>query len=125
MTQNANIKVAEMTTVITSHNFINNTFKIKEQERRLKRPNTLGGLEISLVEKKTVAMWNSLVTSKLVQYLYNVWKPNCQVCHLWLFCWYCSFVMCIRTKIHGLVAFPVLLPIDIENPHHYWNVVYR
>ena len=25
----------------------------------------------------------------------------------------------------GSVAFPVLLPIDIENPHHYWKVVYR
>ena len=35
--------------------------------------------------------------------------------------------MCIpvRTNIHGSVAFPVRLPIDKDNPHHYWNVVYR
>ena len=24
-----------------------------------------------------------------------------------------------------VVAFPALLPIDIENPHHYWNIVYQ
>ena len=48
-----------------------------------------------------------------------------QVCHLWLFSWYSSFAICIHTNIHGLVAFPVLLPIDIENLHHYWNVLYR
>ena len=79
--------------------------------------------------KKMVALWNSLVTWKLAQYRYlsKVWKSNCQVFHLWLFCWYCSFAMCIpvRTNIHGSVAFPVLLQIDKENPHHYWNVVYR
>ena len=44
-----------------------------------------------------------------------------EVCHLWLFCWYRSFVICIWTSIHGSVAVPVLLPIDIENSHHYWN----
>ena len=32
-----------------------------------------------------------------------------QVCHLWLFCWYRSFAMCICTNIYGSVAFPVLL----------------
>ena len=79
--------------------------------------------------KKLVALWNSLVTWKLAQYRYlsKVWKPHCQVFHLWQICWYCSFAMCIpvRNNIHGSVAFPVLLPIDKENPHHYWNVVYR
>ena len=45
---------------------------------------------------------------------------------LWLlFSWYRSFAMCIRTYIHDSVAFPVLLLMDIEDPHHYWNVVYR
>ena len=81
-----------------------------------------------------VALWKGsivkrLVTWKLAQYLYDVaGSPTVnsgQVCHLWLFCWYRSFAMCIRTDIHGSVAFPGLLPIDIENPHHYWNVVYR
>ena len=36
-----------------------------------------------------------------------------------------GFVTGIRTNIHSLAAFPVLLLIHIENPHHYWNVVYR
>ena len=75
-------------------------------------------LVIGLV-KKMVALWNSLVIWKLARYLYlsKVWKPNCQVFHLWVFCWYCSFAMCIpvRTNTHGSVAFPVLLPIDKEN----------
>ena len=48
-----------------------------------------------------------------------------RVGHLWLFCWCRSFAMCICTNIHGSVAFPVLLPIDIENLHHYWDVVYQ
>ena len=89
-----------------------------------KKKKKLFMLVISLVEKnwlhcETVTLWNSLVTWKLAQNLSDVWKPNSQVCHLWLFCWYCLFAMCIRTNIHGSVAFPVLLPIDIENPHHY------
>ena len=90
-----------------------------------KNPKTLFILVVNLVEKM-VSLWNSPVIWKLAQYLSNIWKPNCQVCHLWLFCWYCSFAMCIpvRTNIHGSVAFPALLPIHIENPHHYWNVVY-
>ena len=74
----------------------------------------------------TVALWkqsSDLQTGSIP--LRCHWKPNCQVCHLWLFCWYRSFAMCIRTDIHASVTFPVLLPIDIENPHHYWNVVYR
>ena len=41
-----------------------------------------------------------------------------------MFCWYRSFTMCIRTNIYDSVVFPVLLPIDIENHNHYWNVVY-
>ena len=36
---------------------------------------------------------------------------------------YRSFDMCIRTAIYD--SFLVLLLIDIQNPHHYWNVVYR
>ena len=79
---------------------------------------------------ETVALWNSLGTCKTSSIpLRCHWKPNCQrrsqVCHLWLFCWYRSFVMCICTNIHGSVVFSVLLPIDIENLHHYWNGVYR
>ena len=60
-----------------------------------------------------------LKTSSLYRYLSKVWKPNCQVFYLWLFCWYCSFAMCIpvRTNIHGSVAFPVLLPIDKRKIH--------
>ena len=41
------------------------------------------------------------------------WKLKCQVCQLWLFCWYRSFTMCIRIIIHGSVTFPVL-QCDIE-----------
>ena len=44
---------------------------------------------------------------------------------LWLFSWYRSFAMCIRTNIQDSVAFPVMLPIDIEDAQRYWNVVYR
>ena len=50
------------------------------------------------------------------------WKDGRRRQRQYPFWWYCSFAMCIpvRTNIHGSVAFPVLLPIDIENPHHYW-----
>ena len=78
-------------------------------------------LVIGLVEKIgcTVKQSSDLKTSSLYRYLSKVWKPNCQVFHLWLFCWYCSFAMCIpvRTNIHGSVAFPVLLPIDKRKIH--------
>ena len=53
------------------------------------------------------------------------WKLSFQVRHMWLFCWHRSFTMSIRTGMYGSVEFPVLLPIDIQNPHHYWNVVCR
>ena len=33
--------------------------------------------------------------------------------------------MCDNNNIHGSVVFSVLLAIDIENPHHYWNGVFR
>ena len=39
---------------------------------------------------ETVTLWNSLVTWKLGTSSIPLrchWKPNCQVCHLWLFCW--------------------------------------
>ena len=52
------------------------------------------------------------------------WKPNCQVWKFWLFCWYHSFTVCIHSHIHGSVAFQVLLPIDIRNQNHNWNVAY-
>ena len=72
-------------------------------------------------------MRDRVTSVRVPLYLSKVWKPNCHVFHFWLFCWYCSFAMCIpvRNNIHGSVAFPVLLPFDIENPHHYWNVVHR
>ena len=35
-----------------------------------------------------------------------------------------SFFMCICNNIQDSVAIPVLLPIDIEDAHYYWNVVY-
>ena len=78
-------------------------------------------LVIGLVEK-LVALWNSLVIWKLAHYTGTSPKsgsPTVQVFHLWLFCWYCSFAMCIpvRTNIHGSVAFPVLLPIDKRKIH--------
>ena len=97
-----------------------------QKKKKKKNNEKLLILAIGLVEKlgRTVKhSWN------LAQYRYlsKVWKPNCQVFHLWLFCWYCSFAMCIPvlTNIHGSAASPVLLPINKENPHHYWNVVYR
>ena len=31
--------------------------------------------------------------------------------------------MCIRTNIHGSVAFPIQLPIDKENPYH--NITFQ
>ena len=80
-------------------------------------------LVIGLVEKngRTVKQSSNLKTSSLYRYLSKVWKPNCQVFHLWLFCWWycCSFAMCIpvSTNIHGSVAFPVLLPIDKRKIH--------
>ena len=46
-----------------------------------------------------------------------------------LVCWYHLFTMCIPTNIYGSVAFPVLMPIDMENPliiETYWidNIVF-
>ena len=72
-----------------------------------------------------LSMGTYLKTGSLPPTVWCHWKLNCQVCHLWLFCWYRSFTMCIRTYIYGSVAFPVLLPIDIENRQNYWNVMYR
>ena len=46
------------------------------------------------------------------------WKLNCQVCHL------CYHTIHIRTNIYCSVIFPVLLPINIENPHNWWKLVY-
>ena len=55
------------------------------QKKKINKNEKLLILVIGLVEKM-VALWNSLVTWKLAQYLSKVWKPNCQVFHLWLFC---------------------------------------
>ena len=77
---------------------------------------------------ETVAFWNSLVTWKLSQYLSDVTgSPTVKsvTCGCFVDTIRFGFAMGIRTNIHGLVAFPVLLLIDKENPHHYWNVVYR
>ena len=79
---------------------------------------------------ETVTLWNSLgacKTSSIPLRCHR--KPNCQrrssqSLVAVVFCWYRSFVMCICTNIHGSVVFSVLLPIDIENPHHYWNGLY-
>ena len=84
------------------------------------------------VATKIVILWNSLrsthptnwvwrVTWKLVHFLSDV-TGSSTVKSVTIFR-YRSFVMCIRTAIYG--SFPVLFPIDIQNPHHYWNVVYR
>ena len=47
---------------------------------------------------ETVALWNSLVTWKLAQYLSDVTESptvnGVEVCQLWLFCWYRAFAMC-------------------------------
>ena len=43
---------------------------------------------------------------------------------LWLLSWYCMFAIWIRINIQDSVILPALLPIDIEDAHHYWNVVY-
>ena len=82
----------------------------------------------------TVALWNSLGTCKTssipigidamsleAQLSTEVKSVTCG----YFQCWYRSFAMCICINIHGSVVFSVLLPIDIENPHHYWNRVYR
>ena len=81
-----------------------------------------------------VALWNShiveqssdLKTSSIQVSLMSLeaWLSSLSLV-LWLFSWYSSFAMCIRTNIQDSVAFPVLLPSDIEDPHHYWIVVYR
>ena len=68
---------------------------------------------------ETVALWNSLVTWKLAQYLSDVTGSPTVNGGLSL------VAVLLITNIHGSVAFPVLLPIDIENLHHYLNVVYR
>ena len=68
---------------------------------------------------ETVALWNSLVTWKLAQYLSDVTGSPTVNGGLSL------VAVLLITNIHGSDAFPVLLPIDIENLHHYWNVVYR
>ena len=78
---------------------------------------------------ETVALWNNLGTYKTSSIpLRCHWKPNCQrrsslslvavlliplVCHVHLhqYSWF--------GRIFSAVA------IDIENPHHYWNGVYR
>ena len=101
------------------------------KKKKKKKNEKLLILVIGLVEKigRTVKQSSDLKTSSIPVPLQSLEAQlsTCQVFHLWLFCWYCSFAMCIpvRTNIHGSVAFPVLLPIDKENPHHYWNVVYR
>ena len=50
--------------------------------------------------QKMVALWNSRtvkqssdLTTNPIPHRYH-WKSNCQICHLWLFCWYPSFAMC-------------------------------
>ena len=82
----------------------------------------------------TVALsqWNSLRSTHPTNW---VWRVTWQLAHflsdvtgsstvksVTIFR-YRSFVMCIRTAIYG--SFPVLFSIDIQNPHHCWNVVYR
>ena len=77
---------------------------------------------------ETVALWNSLVTWKLAQYPYDViGSPTVKsvTCGCCVDTIHWGFVMGIRTNIHGLAAFPVLLLIHMENPHHNGNVVYR
>ena len=76
------------------------------KKKKKKKKKSLFILVIKTWLKKLVALWKSLVTWKLAQYLSNVWKPNCQVCHFLLFCWYCSFAMCIpfRSRISSTVA---------------------
>ena len=72
--------------------------------------------------------FESLVTWKLSQYLSDVTgSPTVKsvTCGCFVDTIRFGFAMGIRTNIHGSVAFPVLLLIDKENPHHYWNVVYR
>ena len=92
------------------------TYNIDKNERRLKRRNSLGGLEISAPppnrgkppslktlqpsyqpgevsnNKYTVKQFSDLKTSSIL--LRCDWKPNCQVCHLGLFCWCRLFGLC-------------------------------
>ena len=74
---------------------------------------------------ETVALWNSLVTWKLAQYLSDLPTVKSVTCGCFVDAIRWGFVMGIRTNIQGSVAFPVLLLIHIETPDHYWNVVYR
>ena len=101
---------------------------MKKWKKRKKKEKLLI-LVIGLVEKigRTVKQSSGLKTSSIPLQSLEAQLSSLSPVHLWLFCWYCSSAMCIpvRTNIHGSVAFPVLLPIDKENPHHYWNVVYR
>ena len=73
-------------------------------------------------------LWNSLrsthptnsvwrVTWKLAHFLSDV-TGSSTVKSVAIFR-YRLFDMCIRTAIYGS------FPIDIQNPHHYWNVVHR
>ena len=55
----------------------------------------------------------------------EAWLSSLSLVLWWLFSWYRLFAMCICTNIQDSVAFPVMLPIDIEDAHHYWNIVYR
>ena len=73
---------------------------------------------------KMVAVWNSRFVKqssdfKLAQYLSDVTGSPTVKGGLSL------VAVLLITNIHGSVAFPVLLPIDIEHPHHNWNVLYR
>ena len=83
--------------------------------------------QIHMLQQKMVAVWNSRFVKQSSDLKISStplrchWKPNCQLVNGGL-----SLVaVLLITNIHGSVAFPVLLPIDVENPHHYWNVVYR
>ena len=94
--------------------------------------NTYSNKIMSHGETVALSLWNSLrsphptnwvwrVTWKLAHFLSDV-TGSSTVKSVTIFR-YSSFVMCIRTAIYG--SFPVRFPIDIQNPHHYWNVVYR
>ena len=97
-------------------------------KKKKKKNEKLFILVSSLVEKigRTVKQCSDLKTSSIPIPLQSV---EAQLSSLSLVVLLILFVCHLHSgshqyNIHGSVAFPILLPIDIENPHHYWNVVY-
>ena len=90
--------------------------------------------QMHVASKQLAALWNSHTVKQssdlnnssiqVSRMSLETWLSSLSLV-LVLFSWYRSFPTCFCTNIHDSVAYSVLLPIDIEDPHHYWNVVYR